>query len=82
MPDAFTTESLRWALGRLKEKMAACAGELNELDGALGDGDLGVTVQLACGAMAAASQSGQQDDVGLMLATLGMEGELRVQALG
>jgi dihydroxyacetone kinase-like protein len=47
MPDAFTTESLRWALARLKEKMAACAGELNELDGALGDGDLGVNLTRA-----------------------------------
>lgn len=46
--------------------------ELRELDAALGDGDLGVTMQLACGAMADASQSGQQDDVGLMLAALGM----------
>jgi dihydroxyacetone kinase-like protein len=46
--------------------------ELRELDAALGDGDLGVTVQLACGAMAGASQTGQEDDVGLMLATLGM----------
>ena len=49
MPDAFTTESIRWALGRLKEKMAACAGELNELDGALGDGDLGVNLTRAAG---------------------------------
>ena len=44
MADAFTTESIRWAFARIKEKMAACAGELNELDGALGDGDLGVNL--------------------------------------
>ena len=46
--------------------------ELRELDAALGDGDLGVTVQLAGGAMMDAAKTGQQGDVGLMLATLGM----------
>ena len=40
MASAFTTNSLRWAVVRLKEQMALSAGELNELDGALGDGDL------------------------------------------
>jgi dihydroxyacetone kinase-like protein len=47
MSETFTTESIRWAIGRLPEKMAACAGELNELDGALGDGDLGVNLTRA-----------------------------------
>jgi len=44
MDGAITTDTIRRAIGRLKEKMDACAGELNELDGALGDGDLGVTM--------------------------------------
>ena len=39
-----TTESLRWAIARLKTTMERVAPELNELDGALGDGDLGVTL--------------------------------------
>ncbi len=44
MSETLTTDSIRWAIARLKEKIEACAGELNELDGALGDGDLGVTM--------------------------------------
>jgi phosphoenolpyruvate---glycerone phosphotransferase subunit DhaL len=47
MADMLTTGSIRFAIGRLKEKMEACADELNELDGALGDGDLGVTMTAA-----------------------------------
>jgi phosphoenolpyruvate---glycerone phosphotransferase subunit DhaL len=42
-----TTDSLRHAIARLQEKMPACAAALNELDGALGDGDLGVTLTRA-----------------------------------
>jgi dihydroxyacetone kinase-like protein len=49
MAAELTTESIRRAIGRLKEKMDSCAGELNELDGALGDGDLGVTLTRAAG---------------------------------
>jgi phosphoenolpyruvate---glycerone phosphotransferase subunit DhaL len=47
MAATITTESIRRAVGCLKEKMDACAAELNELDGALGDGDLGVTMTRA-----------------------------------
>ena len=66
MPDAFTTESLRWALARLKEKMAACAGELNELDGALGDGDLGVNLTRAADRLLE-DLPNLPDDVGMAL---------------
>lgn len=44
MTKAITTDSIRWAIGSLKEKMNGTASELNQLDGALGDGDLGVTL--------------------------------------
>jgi dihydroxyacetone kinase-like protein len=44
MAATLTTDSIRWAIARLKEKIDSCAAELNELDGALGDGDLGVTM--------------------------------------
>lgn len=44
MTTAMTTDSIRWAIGSLKEKMNGAASELNQLDGALGDGDLGVTL--------------------------------------
>jgi len=47
MAAMMTTDSIRWAIGRLKEKMDQAAGELNELDAALGDGDLGVTLSRA-----------------------------------
>jgi len=66
MATAITTDSIRWAIGCLKEEMEACAGELNELDGVLGDGDLGVN-------MVRAAQRLQEDgpklpeDVGLVL---------------
>ena len=49
MAATLTTESIQCAINRLKNKMDACAGELNELDGALGDGDLGVTLSRAAG---------------------------------
>ena len=42
-----TADSLRWAIGRVHGTMGTAAGELNELDGALGDGDLGVTLSRA-----------------------------------
>jgi dihydroxyacetone kinase-like protein len=66
MPEAFTTESLRGALGRLKEKMAACAGELNELDAALGDGDLGVNLNRAADRLLE-DLPNLPDDVGMAL---------------
>jgi dihydroxyacetone kinase-like protein len=44
MSVTLTTESIRWGIARIKEKVDVCASELNELDGALGDGDLGVTM--------------------------------------
>jgi len=44
MTTMLTSNSIRWAIGSLKEKMDGAASELNELDGALGDGDLGVTL--------------------------------------
>jgi dihydroxyacetone kinase-like protein len=47
MSDMMTTDSIRWAIGRFKEAMDRAAHELNELDGALGDGDLGVTLSRA-----------------------------------
>ncbi len=53
MAAALTTDSLRYAIGRLQAKMDACAAELNELDGALGDGDLGVTLTRAAARLSA-----------------------------
>jgi dihydroxyacetone kinase-like protein len=41
---ALTVPALRAGLARIAVGMDAASGELNELDGALGDGDLGVTM--------------------------------------
>ena len=45
MRTGMTAGSIRWAIGSIQEKMEDAASELNELDGALGDGDLGVTLR-------------------------------------
>lgn len=44
MPDGMTTASVRRGLKCFVERIPAAADELNALDGALGDGDLGVTL--------------------------------------
>jgi len=44
MSTAMTTDSIRWAIRSVKENMVSVASELNALDGALGDGDLGITL--------------------------------------
>jgi len=66
MAATMTTDSIRWAIGRLKEKMDAAAGELNELDGALGDGDLGVTLSRAAQRLLD-DRPNLPDDVGVAL---------------
>ena len=40
-----TTETLRTGLAQIAGHMEAVADELNTLDGKLGDGDLGITMQ-------------------------------------
>ena len=44
MVPGLTTTSLREGLKRIVQKLEACADELNALDAALGDGDMGVTM--------------------------------------
>ena len=44
MAQSLTTEVLRDAIRRLSAQAESCADELSALDGALGDGDLGVTL--------------------------------------
>ena len=69
-PAGLTVADLRAILGAVALDMQGHLEELRELDATLGDGDLGITMQLASGAIAQAS--GQTEDVGTMLATLGM----------
>jgi dihydroxyacetone kinase-like protein len=66
-----TSDDLHAILQAVASDMEARVEELRELDAALGDGDLGITVQLASGAMADTPKS-VQEDVGLMLAGLGI----------
>ena len=47
MADGLTTEVLQEGFSRIAEKLDQAAGELNTLDGHLGDGDLGVAMQRA-----------------------------------
>ena len=48
MPEALTSATLKKGLRRICVQMEASAAELNELDGALGDGDLGITMVRGC----------------------------------
>jgi dihydroxyacetone kinase-like protein len=66
MLPALTVQSIRWAVARLSERMKIAADELNALDGALGDGDLGITLVRGTERMAA-SLSELPEDVGLAL---------------
>jgi dihydroxyacetone kinase-like protein len=59
-----TTGELKAACRRLAEAADALAPELNALDGQIGDGDLGVTLQLAAQAVGAAAP-GLPEDVGM-----------------
>jgi len=64
--DTLTVEMFKAALVQMAAKMEAVAGELNELDGALGDGDLGVT--MVRGTRAIVGELGEfPDDMGQAL---------------
>lgn len=58
--------SLKSGFGAVCERMDACAEELNALDGKLGDGDLGVTLQRGARDLRAVLDD-PQDDLGVFL---------------
>jgi phosphoenolpyruvate---glycerone phosphotransferase subunit DhaL len=66
MAGAFTVESIRHGLARIAARMDAVADELNALDAALGDGDLGVTMVRGTRAVMADSAE-LPEDLGLAL---------------
>ncbi len=66
MADQLTTSSILWALSRVKESIPLHAEELNALDGALGDGDLGVTLSRAAERLKSDSPD-TGDDIGMLL---------------
>jgi dihydroxyacetone kinase-like protein len=66
MPNSLTSATLRDGLRKVAEKLEACADELNSLDAALGDGDLGVT--MVRGARSMLSELPHlPDDIGMTL---------------
>jgi phosphoenolpyruvate---glycerone phosphotransferase subunit DhaL len=82
-PAGLTVADLRAILGTVALDLQEHLEELRELDAVLGDGDLGITMQLASGAIAdaaggvegakiGAAAGGHVEDVGMTLATLGM----------
>lgn len=66
MSDQMTTAAVVWALSRVKQNLPRRAEELNALDGALGDGDLGVTLSRAAERLNTETPS---DDIGTLLLT-------------
>jgi dihydroxyacetone kinase-like protein len=66
---ALTVESLRAGTARLAANAPASAPMLNEADGVLGDGDLGVTIENGSRALADAA-AGLPDDLGMAFMAL------------
>ncbi len=66
MSNALTMPVLREGLSRIIENLEACADELNTLDAAVGDGDLGVTMLRGARGVRAELPN-LPDDVGLAL---------------
>jgi dihydroxyacetone kinase-like protein len=66
MPGGLTTTALREGMKRIAAKMEACNDELNQLDGLLGDGDLGVTMVRGVRGLAEELPN-LPDDVGMAL---------------
>ena len=66
MPEGLTSTTLRDGLRRVAEKLEGHADELNALDAALGDGDLGVTMVRGARSMLAELPN-LPDDIGMSL---------------
>ncbi len=66
------TEELKTILRAVTADLKTHADELRELDAIAGDGDLGVTIGLACKGIADYVDSATETDVGKMLAQCGM----------
>jgi dihydroxyacetone kinase-like protein len=66
MSIGLTKRSLRAGIAGIAQSIRACAAELNEKDGALGDGDLGVTMLRGVQGLEAEADH-LPDDVGLAL---------------
>ena len=65
MSKEMTTSSIHYAMSRVKGAIISHADELNSLDGAIGDGDLGVTLSRAVEGFSGAPPA--TNDVGMLL---------------
>jgi dihydroxyacetone kinase-like protein len=61
METGLSRDSISWAVERLRKTLEESAAELNELDGKLGDGDLGATLARASEALANDSHNLPED---------------------
>jgi len=65
MSNEMTVHSIHWAMGRIKTAILIHAEDLNARDGAIGDGDLGVTLLRSVEIFSATPPAG--DDIGMVL---------------
>ncbi|MFP3903593.1 MAG: dihydroxyacetone kinase subunit DhaL [Armatimonadota bacterium] len=70
--ETLTKNDIMAIIRRLGEKMPEHKEQLRELDAQLGDGDLGVTIELGTEAMAAGVDELSDQDTGMVLARSGM----------
>jgi dihydroxyacetone kinase-like protein len=69
---SFNKEQFLQLVNRILDKLEGSAEELNRLDAAVGDGDLGVTITLGCRAVRNALPSLAEQDLGTIVAKSGM----------
>ena len=72
MKETLTRDDVIAALRRMAEDLAASADELRQLDAAIGDGDLGITMGLGFGAVKEALVEVADADIGTILLKTGM----------
>ncbi len=72
MDDALSRDQVKEAIEAVLQRLEASADELGDLDSAVGDGDLGVTVTLGCRGVRKALPDLAQEDIGMMVARSGM----------
>ena len=68
----YSSAQVAQALNRAAEQLAAEAGRLNDLDQAMGDGDIGITLEKIGIALAEYAQTQPVDDIGKWLGKAGM----------
>jgi dihydroxyacetone kinase-like protein len=72
MAETVSGQEVLAALDRLASDLVAHAEELRALDAAIGDGDLGITITIGCGAVRDALPALDPGDIGAALSKAGM----------